>query len=461
VLAGYVVDDSERTDRVLADYRRTIAELVADAYYGTVARVAHEWGLTYYAEALEDHRPQLGDDLEMRGHADVPMGAMWMYRDADRPMPTYVADLRGASSVAHVHGKAFTGAESLSVFGRPFVFAPQHLKPVADLELALGVTRFCLHTSPHQPSEVRPPGIALAPTLGQTFSRHETWAEQAGPWMRYLARASHLLNLGDPVADVLVLASDGGSPHRGLRRRGVRRSAVRALVGLRLHRGSAHGAAGRDRRHRGLRRRNPLPPRAAGGLDRADRAAHPARARPARRCRRDARGASADRLAQRGRRLDDVRGRGGVALVVTAGAPHPGRGLRVLGDPDWIAPGLDVVQRRLPEGDVYFVRNPAAETVSVPVSLRATAPGAEFWDAVAGTRTTADARVVDGRTDLVVTLPAHGSGFVVLRDARPADRLGDAEVVATATARTEMPDDPAFSGISIWHATIDADPGVA
>ena len=36
-------------------------------------------GSTYYAEALEDHRPQLGDDLAMRSHADVPMGAMWMF----------------------------------------------------------------------------------------------------------------------------------------------------------------------------------------------------------------------------------------------------------------------------------------------------------------------------------------------------------------------------------------------
>ncbi len=178
-VAGYLVGDAAASDRALADLRRTIAELVAESYYGTVARVAHRWGLTYYAEALEDHRPQLGDDLAMRARADIPMGAMWVYRD--RPMPTYVADLRGAASVAHVWGKAFTGAESMSVFGRPYVFAPRHLKPVVDLEFALGVTRVCIHTSPHQPSEVRAPGIALSPHLGQTFTRLESWAEQAGP----------------------------------------------------------------------------------------------------------------------------------------------------------------------------------------------------------------------------------------------------------------------------------------
>ena len=57
-------------------YRRTIADLLAGEYYGTVATEAHARGLTYYTEALEDHRPQLGDDLTMRSSADVPMGAM-------------------------------------------------------------------------------------------------------------------------------------------------------------------------------------------------------------------------------------------------------------------------------------------------------------------------------------------------------------------------------------------------
>jgi hypothetical protein len=458
VLAGYVVDDSERTDRVLADYRRTVAELVAEAYYGTVARVAHEWGLTYYAEALEDHRPQLGDDLEMRRHADVPMGAMWVYRDEDGPMPTYVADLRGASSVAHVHGKAFTGAESLSVFGRPFVFAPQHLKPVADLELALGVTRFCLHTSPHQPSEVRPPGIALAPTLGQTFSRHETWADQAGPWVRYLARASHLLNLGDPVADVLVLASDGDpltAVYGDAEFDGVPAGHSWDFVSAdAMHTALRVEADGTVVSDGGTRYRLVL---LAGWTERMTL--------------RTLRGLA--RLVDDGATLvgppptgspsagdDPTMFAAEVASLWSSPRAHLtlAEASAVLGDPDWIAPGLDVVHRRLPEGDLYFVRNPAAEPVAVPVSLRATAPGAEFWDAVAGTRTTADASLVDGRTALTITLPAHGSGFVVLRRVQPVDRFGAAEVVATATSRTETPDDSAFSGVSIWRATITADP---
>ena len=156
----------------------------------------------YYAEALEDHRPQLGDDLEMRSHADVPMGAMWCYPPEEGPRQTYVADVQGAASVSHVYGKAATGAESMSAFGRPFQFTPRMLKPVVDMEFALGVNLLNIHTSPHQPDGVPKPGITLSPYLGQSFTRNDSWAHAARPWIDYLARCSHLLQQGNHVADV-------------------------------------------------------------------------------------------------------------------------------------------------------------------------------------------------------------------------------------------------------------------
>jgi alpha-L-rhamnosidase len=208
-LAGYVVADAGSSDRFLFDYRRTVSDLLVSEYYATVAGIARSRGLSYYAEALEDHRPQLGDDLAMRAQADVPMGAMWLFDPGSgTPSPTYVADLRGASSVAHVYGKAWTGAESMSAFHRPWSYTPRRLKHIADLELALGVTRFCIHTSPHQPVQVPPPGIGLAPFLGQVFVRTEPWAGFAAPWVDYLARCSFLLNQGLPAVDVAVFTGE-------------------------------------------------------------------------------------------------------------------------------------------------------------------------------------------------------------------------------------------------------------
>jgi hypothetical protein len=201
-LTGILIDDAVRTDAFLWDWRRTIAELVSEAHYGTLADAAHKAGMTYYAEALEDHRPQLGDDLAMRAHADIPMGAMWTLEPGATPNPTYVADIKGAASVANLYGKAAVGAESLTAFGHPWAYAPTDLKATADLEFALGVNRLLIHTSAHQPFTDRAPGFALAPFLGQYFTRNETWADMADGWTGYLARTSFLLQQGHHVADI-------------------------------------------------------------------------------------------------------------------------------------------------------------------------------------------------------------------------------------------------------------------
>ncbi|WP_314504029.1 glycosyl hydrolase [uncultured Microbacterium sp.] len=207
-LTGRLVGEAAESDRFLFDYRRTLAELLADEYYGTLGAEARRRGMTYYAEALEDARPSLGDDLAMRAATDVPMGAMWTFSPEDGPRPTYVADLKGAASVAHVHGKSWVGSEAFTSFDSPWSWTPRTLKHVADLQLSLGVTRFCIHTSPHQPLAAPPPGIALAPFLGQSFTANETWAGMARPWIDYLARCSAVLSAGRPAVEIAVFVGE-------------------------------------------------------------------------------------------------------------------------------------------------------------------------------------------------------------------------------------------------------------
>ncbi|MOA30326.1 hypothetical protein D3C78_1514070 [compost metagenome] len=83
-----MIESSEASDRFLWDWRRTITQLVSSEYFQTLADVAHERGLKLYSEALEDNRPQLGEDISMRGRADVPMGAMWVLPPDGEGRPT-------------------------------------------------------------------------------------------------------------------------------------------------------------------------------------------------------------------------------------------------------------------------------------------------------------------------------------------------------------------------------------
>ncbi|KPF87933.1 glycoside hydrolase [Novosphingobium sp. AAP83] len=201
VLAGAVIGSPAQSDRFLFDFRTTLADLLADKHYGTIATVAHEHGLKVYGEALEDKRPMLGDDLAMRAHADVPMAAMWTYADESKLRTTLLGDMRGAASVAHVYGKPYVAAESMTSVNAPWDFAPSNLKKVIDLEFVSGINRPVIHTSVHQPVDDKRPGLSLA-IFGQYFNRHEAWAELAKPWVDYIARTSLMLQQGRNVADV-------------------------------------------------------------------------------------------------------------------------------------------------------------------------------------------------------------------------------------------------------------------
>lgn len=200
-LTGAVIESRARTDAFLYDYRRTLGELLVSQHYQVVAKAAHARGMIVYGEALELGRPSLGDDMAMRQFTDVPMAAFWTYNERGGRRPVFLADMKGAASVAHVYGKKYVAAESLTSAFAPWAFSPSQLKPFIDMEFAHGINRPVIHTSVHQPLDDKKPGLSLL-IFGQHFTRHETWAEMAKPWIYYIARSSYLLQRGRDVADL-------------------------------------------------------------------------------------------------------------------------------------------------------------------------------------------------------------------------------------------------------------------
>jgi hypothetical protein len=200
-LAGTIVGSRSQSDKFLYDFRRTLADLISSEHYAQLAAMAQAQGLTVYGEALELGRPVIGDDLDMRRHADVPMAALWAYPMELGPHPSFLADMKGAASVAHIYGRPRAAAESLTTGYWPWAHAPADLRRVIDLEFAHGINLPVIHTSVHQPVDDKLPGLSLS-SFGQYFNRHETWAEMAKPWIDYIARNSFLLQQGHNVADV-------------------------------------------------------------------------------------------------------------------------------------------------------------------------------------------------------------------------------------------------------------------
>lgn len=211
-LIGVIVKSRSSSDGFLYDFRRTLSDLMASEHYGTIAEVGRERGLFVYAESLEAGRPTLGDDLDMRRFADIPMAALWTWdRSEASTRPALIADCKGASSVAHIYGQNVAAAESMTSGNSLYAQSPSDLKRVVDLEFALGINRLVIHTSPHQPLDDKQPGLSLQ-VFGQAFTRHNTWADLSKPWLDYMARTSFLLQQGRDVADVAYFYGEDGSP---------------------------------------------------------------------------------------------------------------------------------------------------------------------------------------------------------------------------------------------------------
>ena len=206
VLTGKVVDSTEASERFLWDWRKTIGELIVENSYEVEDSILAAYGMAgRYSESHESGRAYVADGMEVKRHAAIPMAAQWVI---DIPWvdgrPLIQSDIRESASVAHIYGQNLVAGESLTSIGldnKAWSYYPGNLKASVDNELANGLNRFFIHTSPHQPVDDKQPGLGLY-IFGQWFDRHDTWAEQARAWTDYLARSSYMLQRGQYVADI-------------------------------------------------------------------------------------------------------------------------------------------------------------------------------------------------------------------------------------------------------------------
>jgi hypothetical protein len=204
-VTGRVVDSVEASERYLWDFRRTIADLFCEKYYGRFADLCHERGLFL---SIEPYGGWTGNfhDLEVAAVADVPMGEFW----AKRRLDWCEWSVKLASSAAHAMGRKYVGAESFT--SAPDVANwsthPGQLKAQGDYYFAHGLNRVIFHTYAHQPwADSVQPGMTMI-EYGMQFNRNDTWFPESGVWMDYLARCQHVLQQGQFVADLCYVWSE-------------------------------------------------------------------------------------------------------------------------------------------------------------------------------------------------------------------------------------------------------------
>ncbi|MEI6499996.1 MAG: glycosyl hydrolase, partial [Armatimonadota bacterium] len=209
-LTGRVVGSLPITERFLWDYRRTLADLYTDNYFGRFAELCHEHGMVL---GVEPYGNGNFEDLAAGGRGDILMSEFWVGQGRD------VSNAKLASSAAHTNGRQIVGAESFTAspdVGR-WLNHPGQLKPLGDLMYCGGVNRFIFHVYAHQPWRDLAPGMTMG-QWGTHFSRTNTWWEQSAGWMRYMARCQYLLQSGKFVADLCYLTGEdapASPPGRG------------------------------------------------------------------------------------------------------------------------------------------------------------------------------------------------------------------------------------------------------
>jgi hypothetical protein len=454
-LTGVIINNTADTDKFLWDFRRTISQLLAENHYGEIAGELHRNGLSYYSEALESHRPMLGDDMEMRSRTDVPMGAMWTWAGEPGPDVDYIADDRGAASVAHIYGQNIAGAESMTSRGPAWSFSPDSLKKVADLEFALGINRFQIHESTHQPVPDMAPGLTLGP-FGLWFNRNETWADEAAPWVTYLARCSYLLQQGHYYADVAYFYGQEGpltatfgwhepqDAPQGYAYDFVNSDVVLHHLSVKDGRWvTPSGMSYRILYLGGTSQKLTLPVLrklrnmvAQGAVLIGSRPVDsPSLSDDAKEFRRVTDQLWGRRPAKSGRPHKFKRGR-----VYSGMAPNDA--LSAIGVPKDFAytepqSGAKILflHRRLDDGDLYFVDSRSSRAQDITAKFRVEGKTPELWDAASGTTQPVSYAIADGRTTVPLHLDPWGTAFVIFR--KPATQR---TVILPAPQEARLPE---------------------
>jgi hypothetical protein len=344
------------------------------------------------------------DGMRHFAHVDYPMGEFWLRSEThDKPN-----DLHDAIAGARVYGRRIVQTEAFTELRVRWDEHPGLLKPLADRNFALGINRFVHHVFTQSPWRDRRPGMTLN-GVGLVFQRGQTWWPDVRAWNDYVARVSALLQLGRPVEDVAYFTGEE-LPSRALLTERFRPS---------LPDGYAGGSVNRDALLRLARiesGRLVFP----GGASYAVLVV-PDRARVSPELAARLEGFARDGLSV-------------VDLDADLAAVLAGRGLRpaLVGSDHGRA--LQWIQRKTDDATLTFVANPAAETRTFALTLR-DAPGTvSFWEPVSGRRERLDAQRTQAGRHVTVTLPPHGSGFVVIGAGE-----GEAPFAATAIQPVDGP----------------------
>jgi hypothetical protein len=434
VLAGRLVGSAAVSERFLHDYRKTVADCMADNNYGYLAKLARRHGMEIACEAGGPSwsGTMSMDGLKNLGRCGMPQGEFWMdlfFEDNQSKIGKQTA------TASHVYGRRTASAEAFTSFRPHWADSPVSMKNVGDMAFCEGINRFVFHTWTATRPQDGLPGYEYG--AGTHFNPNVTWWRMgAGPWLSYVSRCQAMLQSGRFVADVLYYNGDSApnlveakhvDPSLG---KGYDYDVCNAevlLTRLAVKNGRLVLPDGMNYQILVLPDRKSMPVEVAAKISELVKAGativgprpetdpglknYPASDKELQKIAAEVWGAC-DGASVKERKAG-------------AGRVFWGKPLREILKADALLPdfeyapadaALDFIHRKAGETEIYFVANRAAKPVSVDGTFRVRGMRPELWNPVDGTmRLLPESKPQDGRTVVPLKFEPGQSFFVVFR----------------------------------------------
>ena len=196
-------------ERVRADYRQTVSDLMYEGFVAPFVAWNHARGLKAKLQAHGGPH----DVIKAYGAADIP--------EVESLGGVDPLSMRQGRSAANIYGRKIISSESLGLAGRPYSPTPDELRRLADVNFAGGVNSLIYHGYTYRRAHEKWPGwhafqpTAFGPGFGSMISEgNPIWA--GVPRLNsYVARTQAVLQQGEPIVPIAYFLDALGSYRPG------------------------------------------------------------------------------------------------------------------------------------------------------------------------------------------------------------------------------------------------------
>ncbi|WP_177224192.1 glycosyl hydrolase [Thermoflavifilum thermophilum] len=203
------IGNPDTVQRVIMDYRQTLADLLLHDFAEPWTAWAHQMGRTTRYQA----HGSPGNWIDLYASADIPETESFGSCHFNIPgIPEDSLGMRAgqldervlkfASSAAHISGKRYASSETFTWLGEHFRVSLAQCKPVLDEMWISGINHVFFHGTPYSPKHAPWPGWQFYASVN--FSPYNPIWHNLPAMNQYITRTQSFLQQGKPDNDILL-----------------------------------------------------------------------------------------------------------------------------------------------------------------------------------------------------------------------------------------------------------------